>query len=180
MSTDGGTSLDRSSLLVTSQEACPHGWVQVSWDELARLCVRLAEQLRGTNRPEVVVALARAGYVPGAILASILRSDLFTLRVPSAGPRGRPSLEGSELAALRQRVGGRRVLVVDETTRTGESLAWAIQAAADAGAVTVRTAVLFLSPGCPRPDYHAAVADAHILQPWVQYCARVTAEPRQS
>ena len=76
------TSFNGQEPHAADQEACAHRWVQVSWDELALLCRRLAEQLHGPHRPDIVVALARAGYVPGAVLASLLRCDPFTLRVP--------------------------------------------------------------------------------------------------
>lgn len=153
-----------------AREVCPRAWVQVSWDELAACCRRLADQLCGPDQPEVVLALARAGYVPGAILASLLRCDLVTLRVHPAGDRVRPEAERSAAAWLRPRLGGRRVLVLDETSRTGESLAWAARAAAGAGAAAVRTAALFLTPESPRPDFCAATTDAHLLQPWLRDC----------
>ncbi|MDR7522896.1 MAG: phosphoribosyltransferase family protein [Armatimonadota bacterium] len=153
-----------------AREARPCGWIRVSWADLARLCRRLAEQCQADGRPEVVVALARAGYVPGAILASLLRCDLLTLVVPPARERGSGQTERSVTASLRDRVRDRRVLVFDETARTGESLAWAVGIVTDAGALAVRTAVLIHPPGGPVPDYWAVTADIHLLQPWLGDC----------
>jgi hypoxanthine phosphoribosyltransferase len=164
-------SLESSGELpVSAQEACPCGWVQVSWDELAQLCRRLSEQLQREERPDAVVALARAGYVPGAILASLLRCDLLTLQVPPERDRGGFGVERSAVASLGHRLVGRRVIILDEATRTGESLAWAARIAAGAGAAVVRTAVLFHPPGSPRPDYVAVASGDHILQPWIRHC----------
>ncbi len=170
MSPTGRLSGNGSDTVATRQEAVVHRWGQVSWEELLQSCLRLAAQLLGADRPEVVVALARAGYVPGAILASLLRCELLTLSVPPTRHSGRLTAEPATIASLRLRLGGRRVLVLDETTRTGQSLAWAVLAITSAGAATVRTAVLFRSPGSPPPDHCAAVADGHFLQPWIPYC----------
>jgi hypoxanthine phosphoribosyltransferase len=167
----GQTPLEGAERFPSAQEACPCKWVQVSWDELALLCRRLARQLQGEEQPEVVVALARAGYVPGAILASLLRCDLLTLGVPPARSRGLAETEQAAAAPLRERLSGRRVLVIDETTRTGESLAWATRVALIAGASAVRTAVLHRPPQGPEPDHWAAVSRAHLLQPWISDCA---------
>ncbi|MDR7550015.1 MAG: hypothetical protein QN131_08780 [Armatimonadota bacterium] len=81
-----------------AREARPCRWVRVSWEDLARLCRRLAEQCQGDGRPEAVVALARAGYVPGAILASLLRCDLLTLSVPPARSLGMAETERAAAA----------------------------------------------------------------------------------
>ncbi len=170
MSPTGRVSGNGSGTVATHQEAAVHRLGQVSWEELLQSCLRLAAQLLDADRPEVVVALARAGYVPGAILASVLRCELLTLSVPPTRDNGRLKADPATFASLRLRLGGRRVLVLDETTRTGQSLAWAVLAITNAGAAMVRTAVLFRSPGSPPPDYCAAVADGHFLQPWIPYC----------
>lgn len=172
MSLIGKPSLDGAERFPSAQEACPCGWVQVSWDEMALLCRCLARQHQGEGQPEAVVALARAGYVPGAILASLLRCDLLTLSVPPARDRGLAETERAAAAALQDRVRGRRVLVFDETTRTGESLAWAVGIVRHASAAVVHTEVLVRQPGGAAADYWAVTTDAHLLQPWARDCVR--------
>ncbi len=62
------------------------------------------------------------------------------------------------------------MLILDETTQSGEALACAVRVTTAAGAAMVRTAVLFRPPDSPAPDYTATVADGHFIQPWVRYC----------
>lgn len=153
-------------------------WKQVSWTDLEGLCRRLAMQIQVSGRPQVVLALARAGYVPGAILASLLRCDLVTIRVPPGGAMGRLAAGSHALAWLRPQVAGRRVVVLDELTLTGESLAWAARAAQAAGASEVQTAALVRLPGSPLPDFHAVESSAHIVQPWIHLLGTVDATDR--
>lgn len=89
----------------------------------------------------------------------------------AANPRpGDPEPDQPGPGSLGERLAGRRVLIGDETTRTGESLAWAASVARQAGAAAVRTAVLFRPSHSPRTDYWGAITDAHLLQPWGRDC----------
>jgi hypoxanthine phosphoribosyltransferase len=64
-------------------------------------------------------------------------------------------------------VSGRRVLIVDEVSSTGETLRIVREKVAGLGAVEVRTAVLYAHTwGIDEPDYIALISDALLLNPW--------------
>ena len=59
----------------------------------------------------------------------------------------------------------RRVLIVDETCDSGETLRLAVGAIVNAGATEVRTAVGFKT-GSYEPDFHALATESTIVLPW--------------
>jgi hypoxanthine phosphoribosyltransferase len=59
----------------------------------------------------------------------------------------------------------RRVLVVDETCDTGDTMRMAVAALVNAGAAEVRTAVAFQT-GPYQPDFHALATESTIVLPW--------------
>jgi hypoxanthine phosphoribosyltransferase len=64
-------------------------------------------------------------------------------------------------------VAGRRLLVVDEISGSGQTLQMVKAAALEVGAAEVRCAVLYAhSPGVAIPDYIGLISDALLLNPW--------------
>ena len=59
----------------------------------------------------------------------------------------------------------RRVLMVDETCDTGDTIRLAVAAMVNAGAAEVRTAVAFRT-GAFTPDFHALATESTIILPW--------------
>ncbi|MBI4277142.1 MAG: phosphoribosyltransferase [Armatimonadetes bacterium] len=131
------------------------------------LCRDAAARASREFRPEVVVAVARAGYVPGALVACLLRRDMVTLRLPSPVADGDPPVPEEIVASLAPLVAGRRALVVDEVNGTGGHLRRAQEAVRRAGASGVRTLTLLARRSGPAPDYCGAEGDVCVLQPWV-------------
>jgi hypothetical protein len=62
-------------------------------------------------------------------------------------------------------VRGKRVLIVDETCDSGDTLRLAVSACVNAGATEVRTAVCFKT-GPYRPDFWALETESTIVLPW--------------
>ncbi|MBI4279744.1 MAG: hypothetical protein HY660_14940 [Armatimonadetes bacterium] len=149
-----------------SEPGCCH-FLRIPWETLAALCQEVASQVHREYRPEVVVGLARAGYVPAAIVASLLRRDLVTLRVPSRGLDAGPGITPETLTSLTPLVFDRRALVVDETNGSGDQLITAARMLRLAGASDVRTLTLFLQRSGHHPDYFGVEGEGHVLQPWV-------------
>ncbi len=137
----------------------------VEWPLFGELSRALALKVARSYDPEIVVGVATAGVIPGAVIAAILdrdfRSVLITRRAGKARVRQTPAV----LGAAPQEVGGRRVLVVDETCDTGDTLRLAVAAMVNAGAVEVRTAVSFRT-GPYLPDFYGVETESVIVLPW--------------
>ena len=144
----------------------PDDFFEVSWEMFGELCRALALRVARDYEPEVVVGIARAGVIPGAVVASILRLDFHSMKISrKAGDeqvRERPAV----LSAAPMAVAGKRVLVVDEISTSGETLRLALAAVRDARPAEVRTATSFARSRGYQPDYSALVTDSNVIFPW--------------
>lgn len=143
-------------------------FLEVDWAMFGELCRALALKVARDYDPEVVVGIARAGVIPGAVIASILRIDFYSLKISrpdddSDEPvRQRPEILGSAPHQVR----GRRVLIVDEITTSGDTLRLALAAVRDALPEEVRTATSFARNTGYQPDYSALTMDLNVIFPW--------------
>ncbi|MFN8580786.1 MAG: phosphoribosyltransferase family protein [Gemmatimonadaceae bacterium] len=96
-----------------------------------------------------------------AILGCDFRSLLISRRGGASTIRETPAV----LGAAPQEVRGKRVLVVDETCDTGDTMRLAVAAVVNAGAAEVRTAVSFRT-GPYETDFHALATESTIVLPW--------------
>src|SRR2546422_1954204 len=53
----------------------PHGVLEVDWPFFGEMCRALALKIFRDYDPDVVIGIARAGVIPGAVVASILQRD---------------------------------------------------------------------------------------------------------
>ena len=140
------------------------GVMDVEWPFFGELSRGLALKVSRAYDPEVVLGIATAGVIPGATVAAILDRPFHSIAV-SRRYRSDDGDDPVVLHAAPDEVRGRRVLVVDETCDSGETMRLARAAALDAGAGEVRTAVGFRC-GPYEPDYHALATEATIVLPW--------------
>ena len=115
---------------------------RTTWQDLERWSDTLADRIRAANAvPDTVVALTRGGWVPARMLADRLGlKRLLALRAQHWGVTARPDGKAEISEGLVHSVRDQRVLVVDDITDTGESLALAVDHVRAMGARTVETA----------------------------------------
>jgi hypoxanthine phosphoribosyltransferase len=144
----------------------PEEHIEVDWAMFGELCRALALKVAREYRPEVIVGIARAGVIPGAVVASILRLDFYSMKISrkegDETVRERPEI----LSAAPHQVAGKRVLIVDEITTSGDTLRLALAAVRDAQPAEVRTATSFARRSGYQPDYSALTMDANVIFPW--------------
>lgn len=144
----------------------PHEIFEISWDLFGELCRALALRVARDYEPEVVVGIARAGVVPAGVVSSILRTDLYAMTI-SRREGGEQIRERPEvLSAAPLQLEGKRVLIVDEITTSGDTLRLALAAVRDVGPAEVRTATCFARPQGYAPDYSALETDQELIFPW--------------
>jgi hypothetical protein len=141
------------------------GVLEIEWPFFGELSRGLALKVARTYDPEIVVGIATAGVIPGAVIAAILGREFHSLVVSrkykSTRARAAPEVFGSAPDEVR----GHRVLVVDETCDSGDTIRLAVSAIQEAGASEVRTAVAFRT-GAYAPDFHAIATESTIILPW--------------
>ncbi len=141
-------------------------YIEVDWAMFGELCRALAVKVAREYDPEIIVGIARAGVIPGAVVASILRLDFYSMKITrraaDEGIRERPEI----MSAAPRQVEGQRVLIVDEITTSGDTLRLALAAVRDARPSEVRTATSFARTTGYQPDYSALTMDANVIFPW--------------
>jgi uncharacterized protein len=139
----------------------PRGVMEVDWPFFGELCRALALRVAGEFEPEVVLGIAKAGVIPGVVVASILQCEFASMVVTRREADEDPVLVAGPPSSVR----GRRVLIVDETCDTGSTLRLALSEVRALQPLEVRTAVSFRT-GDYQPDYHAFQTESFIILPW--------------
>jgi hypoxanthine phosphoribosyltransferase len=141
------------------------GTLEVDWPLFGELSRALALKVARAYDPEIVVGIATAGVIPGAVIAAIMGREFHSIivsrRYHADTVRETPAILGAAPPEAR----GRRVLIVDETCDTGDTMRLAVAAIVNAGASDVRTAVCFRT-GPYQPDFAALETESEILLPW--------------
>jgi len=143
----------------------------VTWEEQYRLAKMLAERIRSSGyRPDLVIAIGRGGFIPARILCDLL--SISRLTSVKAEHWGTPA-EKEDRAVIRYPlcipIEGAKVLIVDDVTDTGESMALVLEYVKALGPSEVRTAVLqHKEVSRFVPDYYAVVCPVWrwIVYPW--------------
>ena len=148
-------------MVSTKSSRPPRDVFDVDWPLFGELSRALALRVAREFDPELVVGIANAGVVPGAVVAAILDRPFHSLivsrRYRADTVRETPAIFGAAPAEVRDR----RVLIVDETCDSGATIRLAVAALVNAGAGEVRTAVSFKT-GEYRPDYFALETESTI------------------
>jgi hypoxanthine phosphoribosyltransferase len=139
----------------------PHGVLQVDWPFFGELCRVLALKIFREYDPEVVIGIARAGVIPGAVVASILQRDFASIAITRDAPGAMPAV----IAGPPRLVTGKRVLLVDETCESGNTIKLALATVRDLKPAAVKTAVSFRT-GDYKPDFFALETTNFIILPW--------------
>ncbi len=142
------------------------GILPVSWEDFHGLCKGLA-RAAATFAPEIILAVGRGGFYPGALIAHLLRVDIYPILI-SRRVKDEVRFEHPRwLVEPPALVAGKRVLIVDEIASTGETLRLAAERAWQLGAADIRTAVLYAHTcGADAADFIGLISDALILNPW--------------
>lgn len=139
----------------------PRGVLEVDWAFFGEICRALALRVARDYQPEVVLGVAKAGVIPGVVVASILQVEFTSMTVTRQTAGQSPVL----VAGPPNTIQGRRVLVVDETCDSGATLKLALNEVRAKRPAEVRTAVSFRT-GDYAPDYAAFETENFIILPW--------------
>ncbi|HTT45688.1 MAG TPA: phosphoribosyltransferase [Thermoplasmata archaeon] len=131
---------------------------RTTWADVDEWADRLAGQIRAASAvPETIVALTRGGWVPSRLLSDRLGvKRLVSLRAQHWGVTATPDGKAQLTEGLSGPVDGQKVLVVDDITDTGESLALASTHVAEQHPTRLETAAcLHIASSKFVPTYYA-------------------------
>src|SRR5881275_1495434 len=97
------------------------GVFEVEWPLFGELSRGLALKVARAYDPEIVIGIATAGVIPGAVIAAILGREFYSMivsrRFGASTVRATPAV----LSAAPPSVRDKRVLIVDETCDSGDT-----------------------------------------------------------
>ena len=135
---------------------------EVSWQEYGELCKKLALEIRARGPHDALVGIARGGSIVGATLSFMLNLEYFPIRLGKSGGTIRVIVPPTNDLA------GRRVVLVDDLSRTGETFKIALHELNRVKVQSVLTvSLVHREPGF-RPDLSGFTASAvdKVYFPW--------------
>ena len=142
----------------------------MSWDLFYDLSKKTADKIIASGfRPDFIVGLARGGWVLSRVLCDFLGvKDLVSLKVEHWGVTATPDGSAQIKHPFRISLRGRRVLVVDDITDTGESMRVATDYIKTMNPLQVKTATLrFIDGSKFIPDYFGdEISWRWVIFPW--------------
>jgi hypothetical protein len=147
--------------------------VTYSWSDVYEMCEEIGRKIVSSGfRPDVIVAIARGGWVPARILCDLLDvRELYSVKAEHWGRVASPG-EAKLVQSLNVDIKDKLVLLVDDVTDTGETCAMVKEHLSSLGAKEVRIAVLdHKSTSKFLPDYFARRMESWkwIVYPWSYY-----------
>jgi uncharacterized protein len=146
----------------------------LTWEDVDKLIDHLVPQF--DQEFEAMVMITRGGVIPGGLLGEALGiTHLLTAAVDFPA---QIQMETSKLMAWPSFIQfpedrllrARKTIIVDDVWGSGRTIT-SVKIRVQAAAGFPNTCVLHFNPypnpfGSARPDYYAAVTDAHIVYPW--------------
>ncbi|MFH1773820.1 MAG: phosphoribosyltransferase [Methanobacteriota archaeon] len=159
-------------------------YLRLSWKDIEEECKYLAEEIRRRKVEfDIIVGLARGGWVPARILSDLLDNDeIYTIRVKFYKSVGKTAEKPLILHPTQFGVTGKNILLVDDIADTGESLIASIKHLKERNAGRIFVVTLVKKPSSKfTPDIFARETSAWVIFPWeVQETIRDIAREKKS
>lgn len=142
------------------------GKCEISWKEFGFLCKELALKIAEEFAPGCVIGISKGGLPLATVLASIFRVDLYPVRL-SYREMDREIYSSPKWSVyVSDKVNGKKVLLVDDISVSGETLKIAREEILKMGAEGVKTVTLSVHTHSVKPDFFIMVTDALVIHPW--------------
>ncbi|MFZ2455140.1 MAG: phosphoribosyltransferase [Candidatus Altiarchaeia archaeon] len=143
----------------------------LGWEDAYSLAEKVAKKItRDGYVPDHIIGITRGGWVPAVMLSDLLGvKDLLSMRVEHWGVTAEKDAKAVLKYPLPTDLSGKKILLVDDLTDTGDSIALAIEEIRNHKAAEVRTATLIHKKQSRiEPDYYAKKTGKWewIILPW--------------
>lgn len=144
---------------------------RLNWDEFGNIVMVMAKDVIEKYDPEVIIGIGRSGLIPASILVKILGAIEFYTIIMSLYSEGKPPHRlGKEPNVLFENVGslsGKKVLIVDDFARTGDTINSVIKRIIESNAKEVKSAVVGLRQDSSyKPDFIGTIFEGCLVFPW--------------
>lgn len=142
----------------------------MDWNLFYTLSRLVAKKIRNSGyTPDIMIGLARGGWVLARVLCDLVGvKDLVSLKVEHWGVTATPDGKAKLKYPFNIDLTGKRVLVVDDITDTGESMNVAVEYVQSLNPAEIKTATLrHITKSKFTPDYFAEeIAWRWVIFPW--------------
>lgn len=146
----------------------------ISFGEVYSISRLLARKIKASGyHPDLIIAIGRGGYIPGRLVSDfLLFNELTTMKVEHY-MRGAEMKEEARIRfPLSVDIGGKKVLIVDDITDTGDTLKLSVGYVQSLNPSEIKTAVL-QHKTCSSfvPDFYGqkVIRWRWIIYPWARY-----------
>lgn len=145
--------------------------VLYTWDDIQKLCKKLSEKIKKSGySPDVVVAIARGGWIPARIVCDHLDiKDLYSVKTEHWGVVATKTGEAKITQPLNVNLEGKKVLIVDDVADTGDTIRLVLEHVRELSPSDVKVAVVdYKKTSKFLPDFYAAEMEnwKWIVYPW--------------
>lgn len=144
---------------------------RLNWDEFGNIVMSMAKNVIGKFKPDVIIGVGRSGLIPASILVKILGiSEFYTIIMRLYSEGKPPHRLGKDPSILFDNVGsltGKKVLIVDDFARTGDTIKTVKKRISESKSDEVKSAVVGLRRDSSyKPDFIGTIFEGCLIFPW--------------
>lgn len=144
-------------------------YTSFSWEETENAVQSLSSQISETGfRPDILVGISRGGLVPARLFSDTLNVPLlYTIRISFYSSVGKRKEKPEITQPLPVDIAGKKIILIDDISDSGKSLALADEHAKSLNSSTIKSATLHYKPtSIFKPDFFHAETTAWVVYPW--------------
>jgi len=144
-------------------------YVAPGWDQVYEMLIDLALRIkRSSFKADLIVGVSRGGWAPGRVLSDLLENThTANIKIEFYVGLGKTTRKPVITQPISENISGKKVLVVDDVSDTGESLKVAMDHVLEKGVSEAKTVTVYFKPHSSfKPDFFASSTADWIIFPW--------------
>ncbi|MCL1978149.1 MAG: phosphoribosyltransferase [Candidatus Bathyarchaeota archaeon] len=140
-----------------------------TWNQIYEMLLEQSEKIhKNRYQPDIIVGIARGGIIPASILTDLLKTQITTtIRIEFYLDIAQPNIQPTLKQPLTVPVNGKKILIVDDISDSGQSLKIAKQHLTEKGATEIKIATLYTKTTTQiPPDYVEKTTNNWVVFPW--------------
>lgn len=140
-----------------------------TWNQIYDMLLSQAHTIQSQKfKPDIIIGIARGGLVPACILTDLLEvPELTSIQVEFYTDINQTRLEPILKQKLTTQLTGKKTLLVDDITDSGQSLRLAKIHLKQQNALEIKTATLYQKPqSTMTPNFYEKQTNSWVVFPW--------------
>jgi len=145
------------------------GYEVPTWNQIYRMLLGVSEKIcKSHYQPDIIVGVARGGVIPMSIISDLLKIyQVAIVRIEFYEGVAKPNTQPVLTYPLNVAVDGKKVLIIDDISDSGQSLKVVKQHLIEKGAVEIKIATLYVKPTTKTlSDFFEKTITNWVVFPW--------------